>query len=305
MKHAWLVFCLGLCICLPNNTYAENIAILKSAEIEAYSEAIHAFKQSLPSSHHVVSEYDLQGDITKGQHLARSIYASHTHIVLAVGLKAALVAKREILDIPVIVCLVLDPKKYDLPTSNMVGLSLRVPFEQELKPLQTLLPQISRIGVLFDPQKTQGLKDQLEQHARAFGLTLVSQEVHSEQEVSLALKTLREGIDVLYLIPDSTVITEHSLDFLISSTLEVNIPLIGFSADLVRSGAVTGVYGNYADMGRQAASLISTLLTPEASLIVGTMVIPDVVSQAINVKSAQYLGLPLTTPVLRSFNEQY
>ena len=305
VKPTLLVLCLGIFIGVPNNAYAEVVAILKSAEIGAYTEAIDAFKGALPSSFQVTLEYDLQGDMAKGRNLARRIRASDANLVLAVGLKAALAAKLEILDIPVIICLVLDPEKYGLPTSNMVGLSLHIPFEKHLKPLQTLAPQILRIGVLFDPQKSQGLRDQLEQDARTLGLTLVAQAVHSEQEVSGTLKSLEDTVDAVYLLPDSTVLTENTLDFLISSTLEANIPLIGFSAGLVRSGAVTGVYFNYADLGRHAATLVPTLLIPTASSIFGKMVPPDVVHKAINVKSARYLGLPLTPDILRSFDEQY
>ena len=301
----WFILCFLFCIGIPNHSYAQDVAILKSADIAAYSEAIDAFKHALPSSFHVTLEYDLQGDMAKGQSLARRIRASDANVVLAVGLKAALAAKLEILDIPVIMCLVLNPEKYDLPSSNMVGLSLTIPFETHLKPLQRLAPQITRIGVLFDPQKTQGLRDQLEQDTKRLGLTLVTKEVHSEQEVSGAQKNIEDTVDAMYLLPDSTVLTEHTLDFLISSTLEANIPLIGFSAGLVQSGAVTGVYFNYADLGRHAATLVPTLLTSTVSSHLGTMVPPDVVHQAINVKSARYLGLTLTPDILRTFDEQY
>lgn len=305
LKHAWLVLCLSTCLIASTRACAEDIAILKSADISAYSEAIEAFKQALPPSFNVAWEFDLQGDMAKGRSLARRIRASDAHVVLAVGLKAALAAKLEILDIPVIICLVLDPEKYGLPTSNMVDLSFQIPFDEQLKPLQVLVPQLSRIGVLFDPQKTQSQRDQLEQQARTLGITLVSQEVHSEQEVSKALKSLKNRVEVLYLLPDSTVLTENTIDFLISSTLEAHMPLIGFSAGLIRSGAVTGAYLNYADLGRHAATLVPRLLTGTASSLLGTMVPPDVVHHAINVNSARYLGLPLTPEILRSFDEHY
>ena len=305
VRLVWLMLYLGLCFGIPNHSYAYDVAILKSADIGAYSEAINAFKRALPPSFHVTLEYDLQGDMAKGQSLARRIGASDTNIVLAVGLKAALAAKLEILDIPVIMCLVLNPEKYGLPTSNMVGLSLNIPFEQQLKPLQRLVPQIVRIGMLYDPEKTQGLQDQLKHDAKKLGLTLVAQKVSSEQEVSGALKYLKGKVDAVYLLPDSTVLTEYTLDFLISSTMEANIPLMGFSPGLVQSGAVTGVYFNYEDLGRHAASLVPTLLTPTRSSKFGTMIPPDDVHRAINVKSARYLGLPLTPDILKAFDEQF
>jgi putative ABC transport system substrate-binding protein len=305
VKHAWLVLCLGMFIGVHNSAYAEEVAILKSAEIGAYSEAIDAFKSALPSSFQVTLEYDLQGDMAKGRNLARRIRASDANVVLAVGLKAALAAKLEILDIPVIMCLVLDPEKYGLPASNMVGLSLNIPFEKHLKPLQALAPRTSRIGVLFDPQKTKGLHDQLQRDAKALGITIVSEEVHGEQEVSKAFKSLGNRINALWLLPDSTVLTENTLDFLMSASLEANIPFVAFSAGLVQSGAVVGVYMNYADIGRQAAGLSTRLLSETPPAILGTMVPPDHLQQAINLKSGNYLGYPLTPTVLRQFNEQY
>jgi len=305
VKHVWLVLCLGMFFGIPHRAYAEEVAILKSAEIEAYSEAIEAFKSALPSSFQVTLEYDLQGDMAKGRNLARRIRASDANVVLAVGLKAALAAKLEILDIPVIMCLVLDPEKYDLPARNMVGLSLNIPFEKHLKPLQTLAPLTSQIGVLFDPQKTQGLHDQLQRDAKALGITIVSEEVHGEQEVSKAFKSLENRIDALWLLPDSTVLTVNTLDFLMSATLEANIPVVAFSAGLVQSGAVVGVYMNYADIGRQAAGLSTGLLSETPPAILGTIVPSDYLQQAINRKSGTFLGYPLTPTVLREFNEQY
>jgi len=80
VKHVWLVLCLGTFIGVPNSAYAEEIAILKSAEIGAYSEAIDAFKSALPSSFQVTLEYDLQGDMAKGRTLARRIRASDANV---------------------------------------------------------------------------------------------------------------------------------------------------------------------------------------------------------------------------------
>ena len=305
IQSIWLVLCLGICVGVPGRTYAEEIAILKSAEISAYSEAIAAFKRALPSSFHVTLEYAIQGDMAKGRKLARRIRASDVNVVLAVGLKAALAAKLEILDIPVIMCLVLNPEKYGLPTSNMVGLSLHIPFEKHLKPLQTLIPQISTIGVLFDPHKTKSLHEQLKQDAKAQGIIIVSEEVHGEQEVAKALKALEPKIDALWLLPDSTVLTGNTLDFIISTTLEANIPVVAFSAGLVQSGAVVGVYINYADIGRQAASLSQHLLHETPSHLLGTIVPPGHMHQAINKKSGTYLGFQINPTMLREFDEQY
>jgi hypothetical protein len=76
VKPVWLILCLEMFIGIPNSAYAEEVAILKSAEIGAYSETIDAFKSALPSSFQVTLEYALQGDMAKGRNLARRIRAS-------------------------------------------------------------------------------------------------------------------------------------------------------------------------------------------------------------------------------------
>ncbi|MCA9497980.1 MAG: ABC transporter substrate binding protein [Nitrospirales bacterium] len=290
---------------LSTITSAEDVTILKSADIHAYSEAITAFKSALPSSLHITREYDLQRDMAKGRTLARRIRASNAKVVLAVGLKAALAAKLEILDIPVIFCLVFDPDKYRLPTANMVGLSLDVPFRQHLQPLHALAPNVSRLGVLFDPHKTNEMHSQLLRDAKAFGIKIVSEEVHQEQDVPSALNALRGRIEALWLLPDSTVLTENTLDFLMSTSLESNIPVVGFSAALVRSGATVGAYFRYTDIGKQAAQLTQHLVKQTSSSLLGTMIAPERAHQSLNLKSARYLSFSLTPDVLRQFDEQF
>ncbi len=304
-KLAWIILCMEIFLGLSSVTSAEEVAILKSADIQAYSEAIIGFKSALPPSFQVTQEYDLQGDMAKGRNVARRIRASNAKVVLAVGLKAALAAKLEILDIPVIFCLVINPEKYGLPTNNMVGLSLDIPFRQHLKPLHVLFPKISRLGVLFHPQKSNEVQAQLKKDAKTLGITIVSETVHSEQDVPKALNAIKNHIDALWLLPDSTVLTENTLDFLISTTLEANIPVVGFSAGLVKSGAAVGAYIHYADSGEQAAHLTQQLVGQFSPSLLGTLRPPDRVYQSINQKSARYLIVSLTPDVLGQFDEHF
>ena len=100
---------------------AVEIAILKSSNIKAYTDAVDGFKAAAPKGS-TFGEYDLDGDLDRGRKLARKIRASDAALVLAVGLKAALAAKLEIVDTPIIYVMVLDPSKHDLTAPNMTGI---------------------------------------------------------------------------------------------------------------------------------------------------------------------------------------
>ena len=138
---------------------AADVIILKSSDIAAYNQAINGFKAAIPAGMNL-SEYDLQGDLEKGRKLARKIRASDPALVFAVGLKAAKAAQLEIVDIPVVYSMVLDPAKYGLNAPNMTGVLLEVPAERQLAMIRNLLPQLKHIGTLYDPAKTSMLIDE-------------------------------------------------------------------------------------------------------------------------------------------------
>ena len=90
--------------CEPASVVALDIAILKSSDIAAYNQAVAGFKTALPSGT-TFTEYNMQGDVSQGRKHAQKIHDSGAELVLAVGLKAALVAKMEIQNTPVIFCM--------------------------------------------------------------------------------------------------------------------------------------------------------------------------------------------------------
>jgi len=282
--------------------FDQEIAILKSADIAAYNTAIEAFRQeTFPSGTNLV-EYDLQGDLEVGRKTGRKIRASNAKLVLAVGLKAALAAKLEILDIPVVYCMVLNPAKYDLLRPNMDGIGVGTPINRQLEILHRLVPSLNRLGVLFDPIKTNGLIQHARQLAQDQGLQVISKSVSSEKEVPDALRTLIPTIDSVWLIPDSTVITEDSIDFLLNSTLEAKVPVLGFSSGLVRSGALLGLYVKYEDIGTQAAELTLSILNGKTNPR-GTLHDPARVSIALNLKVAKFLNIDIPASMTREADE--
>ena len=100
----WLtLFFIFLCstYTVPVEAAAVEIAILKSSDLKAYNEAVEGFKSAAPRAA-VYTEYDLRGDLERGKLLARKIRTSDVSLVIAVGLKAALAAKLEIVDIPIL-----------------------------------------------------------------------------------------------------------------------------------------------------------------------------------------------------------
>ena len=282
----------------------ERIAILKSADIAPYNQAIEAFKHNVPAHQSLVHEYNLDGNIENGTDIVRSIFDSKADLVLAVGLKAALVAKFEIRDIPVIFCMVLNPKKFNLVAPNLKGISLATPFREQLLLLRSIIPKVRRIGILYDPEKSAYLMKKSQNQAQELGFQLVARGVSSQKELPTTLRKMLTEVDAIALLPDSTVLTEDSFDFLLSETLDKHVPVMGFSSGLVRKGALVGTYINYDDVGEQAAGLANDLLNG-SSLNSPSLIEPRRIRKAINLNTAHFLGLSISPDVLKDFDKRY
>ena len=287
----------------PNPAGAAEVAILKSADLAAYNQAMAGFKAAMPPSTTFL-EYDMQGDAKQGQKLARKIRDSDATLLLAVGVKAALVAKLEIADIPVIFCMVLDPAKHDLKAPNMTGIRLEVPIERQFRTMRSVLPSMKRIGVLYDPEKTGHLVEEARLLAKSMGLELVVKQVNTEKEVPPALRALLSQVEALWLVPDSTVLTEDSLKFVLGTALDFNVPVIGFSSELVRSGALLGLSVSYEDMGRQAGLLAKKILSDQTQPFT-TAFPPERLRLALNLKTARFLGIVIPPEVVDNADELY
>ncbi|MBX3302463.1 MAG: hypothetical protein KF693_09630 [Nitrospira sp.] len=281
-----------------NTVDAAEIAIVKSADLPYYDHAIVGFKAGLPPMTKV-KEYNLDGQLTRGREIGRSLRASPPDLVLAVGLKAALSAKLEIFDTPVVFCMVLNPDAYDLPTSNMTGIAVRAPPETQLAALRSLMPDRQRVGVLYGEDHTGTFIRDAYKAAGKQGLDLISIEIRRREDVPHAVRGLLPKINVLWLIQDQVVVSESSIPVFLESSLRARVPIFTFSSTLVQQGAVGALVLDPWAVGQQAARLSLTRLK-DVGALAGTMEAPERSQWALNLKSAEDLNMTLNPELIRS-----
>ena len=282
---------------------AAEIAILKSSSISAYDQAITGFKSTAPSGLSY-PEYDMQGDLEQGRKLARKIRASEASLVVAVGLKAALAAKLEIVDIPIVYMMILDPSKHNLTASNMTGTLLEIPAERQFKILRAFLPDLRRLGMLSNPGgNSTKLKDTVAQ-AAAHSFQLQEFPVDSEKEVPVQLRSLLGSTDALLLVPDSTVLTNDSIGFILETALARRVPVIGFSPEFTRLGALISLSVSYGEVGRETGLLAKRILDGDRKLPAKPIPI-ERLKITVNLKTARFLGIEFPKDVNHLIDETY
>lgn len=276
----------------PTFSLAQEVSILVSADFPPYHQAVRGFRDHLPSSSEVTT-YQMKGDVLEGREMAIRIRASHADVILAVGLKAALVAKLEIVDTPIVFCLVLNPADYGLPTSNMVGIQLRVPSDKQLGTIQSVVPAVKTIGLVYDPDQSAQFVSQAQQAAETLGLSLLTKKISSPTDLPETLRRFLPEIDVLWLIRDSTVITEASIPFILETALEYRRPVFGFSAGLAQHGAIATVSVDYVELGRQAGTVAKTIIQNGGVFAqpLHPLMAPRHTQLALNLGTSRFLGL--------------
>jgi putative ABC transport system substrate-binding protein len=298
-----LVWMISLCtLCVPESA-AMDIAILQSSDIAAYREAIAGLKATGPIGA-IYSEYDAQGDLELGKKLARKLRESNPALVIAVGLKAALAAKVEIVDVPIVYMMILDPLKHQLTAANMTGTLLEVPVERQLKVMRMFLPALHQLGILYDPDKTSSRVKNAMEKAAVFDYHLKGLPVGNDKDVPQQLRALLVDVEALWLMPDSKVLTNESIGFILESALARQIPVIGFSPEFTRLGALLSMSVNFGDAGRETGLLAKRILDGERILPLNP-VPSERLKITVNLKTAKFLGITFSKELTSLIDETY
>lgn len=288
---------------LSGFVHATEIVILKSSELPYYEQAVLGFKAGMPATTKV-KEYNLNGQLARGREIGKSLRASPPDLILAVGLKATLAAKLEIFDQPVVFCQVLNPDTYGLPASNMTGIAVRTSPEAQLTALRSVIPHRRRIGVLYDEEYSGNFIHDAHRAAKQQGLELVAVAIRGQEDIPQAVRELLRTIDALWLIQDQTVISEAAIPFYLESTLDAKVPLFTFASTLVQQGALGALVVDAWTVGQQAARIAQSLLKAP-NTATSFIQAPEHPQLAVNVSSAEYLGLPPSPETMRLAHQRF
>ncbi|MEA2627304.1 MAG: hypothetical protein QOD06_3349 [Candidatus Binatota bacterium] len=276
------------------NLAARRVLLLQSdGRVETYAATARALMRSVPGT---VELQDLAGDAERGAQTVREA-AGRADLVVAVGALAATTARREAADRPVLFCAVLNPRRHDLASRSAGGVSFEVSAERQLQELRRALPNVTRVGVLYDPQKSAAFLDEANHAASRFGLRIVPAVVRDPRDVGFVLRSLRKDIDVLLLVPDSTVLTRESFEVIRTVAAETRTPLIAFSEAFARQGALLAFQPKAESVGEQCARLAERILRGDLHLSDVGVRAPEEVRVVVNRRVEDILGVPISRSV--------
>ncbi|HUD72410.1 MAG TPA: ABC transporter substrate binding protein [Dongiaceae bacterium] len=223
----------------------------------------------------------------------RRVAAEKPNVILSAGLLAGRLVRSEVHDIPSILTLIDDPRRYDLITPNNCFLSTNPDAKAVIERVADLLPAVRRIGLIYDAEKSELVARDLADAARARGLAVELRPCYVPSQVGRMLEQMNGTIDALVVPYDRLSVTPGALDAMIGWAHRQRMPLVAPQADWVEGGALLSFGVPPARLGEQARAMARRLLDQtEHPADLGLQVAAHPIL-AVNRATASDLGLTL------------
>ncbi len=188
------------------------------------------------------------------------------------------------------------------PGGNITGVFFDFPeFSKKwLELMKETLPQLAKIGVLWDPATGFTQLRAIEAASGIMNLKLQIVEVRALAELDEAMVAASQGVDALVML--STPIVGGSLRALANFTLQRRLPAVTLFPDFARSGGLMGYGPSFRTGFHQTARLVAKVLqgAKPADLPVE---LPTKFELVINLKTAKAIGIELPTSILLRADE--
>jgi putative ABC transport system substrate-binding protein len=196
----------------------------------------------------------------------------------------------------------------DAEIVNVNGISLTPDPALLFSRLRTLLPEVRRVIVVYDPVKTEWLLRIARDAARAQGLELVAHEAHDLSQAAHIYTTLfgtaDSRRDAVWLPHDTTTVEEGTLlPLILKESWNSGVPIFSSNMLHVKKGALFAMSPNNVELGRSLASSALGLMAGEHRKK-GVQPLREL-HTAINLRTASHMGLNIGYQQQRTFDFIY
>ncbi|MCU0700577.1 MAG: ABC transporter substrate-binding protein [Myxococcaceae bacterium] len=266
-----------------------KVVVVRSADLAPYAQVTAGFSAEVKAD---VSDVLLEEGADAAQKTLKKVAEQPPALVLAVGPAAAVNARRQFSDVPIVFAMVPYFQKYDLEGANTTGIALTSDLSLELTAARALLPRVKRIGVVVDPRYSKAFVDEATQLAQSRGLSLVPIEIDNLTKLDKALSGAKGRIDALAVVSDKTVANAAVVERLLAFARDEALPVIGLAPGQVKQGALFALAPAPLSIGLQAGRIANRIVVEKVDPGALAVAPPEGVELHVNLGVARRLGLP-------------
>ena len=298
-----LIYYLTFC----NHASSEVVIIKSNGIVLSYESVVEGIKSVVDDK---IVEYDMEHNPSKGRKILKRIKKlSKKNIppsaIFTIGHLATKLTIEEITDIPVIFSMVINPLKFGLKKKhNVGGVSFDVSPRPQLFQLKQMIPEAKTVGVIYDPKNSDNIINESKQVGLSLNLNIIAKKISSPKETPDVLRNLIKKVDVLWIIPDSSVLSENSFKFINLMALRNCVPVMACSPQLVELGSPFSFFSDAFSVGHQVANIYKKVISGEIKNHIPTEY-PNEVFLAINLITMKRCGIKISESLLKSARHIY
>ena len=228
-------------------------------------------EEGIVEGENLTVEYqNAQADTSMATTIASNFVANGYDLICAIATPIAVCAYNAAEDeIPVIYTAVSDPvaamlaKEDGTSGGNITGTSDQLPVEAQLKLIRAMMPDATKIGILYTTSETNSESTLATYNALAatYGFEIVSKGVSTGADIPLALEALLPQVDCLTNLTDNTVVSY--LTMVLEMAGEAGKPVFGSEVEQVRNGCIASEGIEYVELGKQTGRMAARVLNGE------------------------------------------
>lgn len=261
---------LGLCLGLTTIAIAEEkekeikigiTQIVEHPSLDAARKGIEKALKDKASNKKIKIDYQTaQGDFGTAQLITKSFVSSKKDIIVTISTPSAQAALNATKNIPIVYTAVTDGASAGLKGANITGTSDMSPLDKEISLIKDMLPKAKKVGFIYNTSEQNSviLLKKFKNLAKSKNLVVVEKGVSSVNDINLALDTLLNQIDVLFIPTDNLVYSSASL--VLQKANRKNVPIIASTKDIVEKGALATESIDYEKLGYQTGEVIIKIM---------------------------------------------
>lgn len=273
----------------PHAVSGRSLVVFQSGNVSLYDDVLAGIRKEFTGHLKIIDLTPHTGPQGKVMDL---LQRDPPPVVVTLGQGAAQIFRESPLSrkVPVVYAMVADPDAHGLKTSHSTGVSFDISPRSILETMKAIMPKLERVGVVYDPLRTGSLVEEARSLAPSMGYEILATRIEEAGELESVLRAFEKGVDIFWLLPDSTVLSGQNYDHLLKFSREFRVPIFAFSQELVRKGSLLSITPDYQDLGVQVGLVVKKVLDgTDAKLI--PVVKPRKMKLSLNMNVAKSLKI--------------
>lgn len=282
----------------------KSVAITQIVEHPALDSARKGVKDALAKEGFIVGKNlkwlfeNAQGQIPNTISIAKKFAGKRPDVIVAIATPSAQAVVKNAPNIPLVFSAITDPigaglvKRLNNPGKNTTGVSDLSPMGAHLDLVQTFLPSLKKLGVIYNPGEANSvtLIKLLKKVAKKRNIKIVEAVAIKTSEVLTSARSLIGKVDAIYIPTDNTIIS--AFEAVVKVGRDAKLPVFAGDTASVKRGAVAALGFDYYDVGLQTGKMVARVLRGEKAGSIDVQTVQKL-QLSINVSAAKKMGIKI------------